>query len=280
MGPGGFRPRRVRALGERVVFSNGIGLLGGFAALLLVIFQGDTHALIPLYAIGVFLSFTFSQAGMVQHWRDRKGRGWRKKLAINLSGAIATGVATVVLAVTKFTHGAWVVVVLIPLFIVMFRRIRWHYKMADWQLSLEMYERPQNPPPNIMVMPVASVNRAVVLAVDYVRQRAQDIRAVHVDVDSEETARVKADWEKWGTGIPLVILPSPYRSYLGPLLEYIEKAREENPGGWVTVALAEVLPARWWETLLHNQRALLIKAAVLFKFRIVVIDVPYHLGPY
>jgi len=275
-----FLPHQMRNVGDRLAFSNGIFILGLSAALLLIIFQGDTHALIPLYAIGVFLSFTLSQAGMVRHWQDRKGRGWRKKFAINLTGAVATGMATVVLAITKFTHGAWVVIFLIPLLIGMFKKIQWHYKMADWQLSLAMYDRPKHPPPNVVVMPIGSVNRAVIIALDYVRQRAHDIRAVHVDVDHEETAKVKADWEKWGTGIPLVILPSPYRSFLQPLLDYIEKVREENPGSWVTVVLGEVVPARWWENLLHNQRALLIKAALLFKFRVIVTDVPYHLGPY
>jgi len=275
-----FLPHQMRSVGDRLAFSNGIFILGLSAGLLLIIFRGDTHALIPLYAIGVFLSFTLSQAGMVQHWRDLKGRGWRKKFAINLTGAIATGMATVVLAITKFTHGAWVVLFLIPLLIGMFRKIRWHYNMAEWQLSLTMYERPKGPPPNIVVVPIGSVNRPVVMAVDYLRQRAQDIRAVHVDVDPEETAKVKEDWEKWGAGIPLVIVSSPYRSFLEPLLDYIEQVRQESPGGWVTVALAEVLPSRWWENLLHNQRALLIKAALLFKFRVIVTDVPYHLGPY
>jgi len=275
-----FLPHQMRSVGDRLSFSNGIFILGLSAGLLLIIFRGDTHALIPLYAIGVFLSFTLSQAGMVQHWLDLKGRGWRKKFAINLTGAIATGVATVVLAITKFTHGAWVVLFLIPLLIGMFRKIRWHYNMAEWQLSLTMYERPKGPPPNIVVIPIGSVNRPVVMALDYLRQRAQDIRAVHVDVDPEETAKVKEDWEKWGAGIPLVIVSSPYRSFLEPLLDYIEQVRQESPGGWVTVALAEVLPAHWWETLLHNQRALLIKAALLFKFRVIVTDVPYHLGPY
>ena len=275
-----FLPRQMRNVGDRLAFSNGIFILGLSAALLLIIFRGDTHALIPLYAIGVFLSFTLSQTGMVRHWQDRKGRGWRKKFAINLTGAVATGVATVVLAMTKFTHGAWMVIVLIPILIGMFKKIQWHYRMADWQLELTMYERPKNPPPNVVVMPIGTVNRAVVIAMDYVRQRAPDFRVVHVDVDPDETVKVREDWEKWGLGLPLVILPSPYRSFLEPFLDYIEKVREEHPGGWVTVALAEVLPARWWENLLHNQRALLIKAAVLFKFRVIVTDVPYHLGPY
>ncbi len=268
----------MRVQGDRLAFSNGILILGACAALLLIIFRGNTHALIPLYAVGVFLSFTLSQSGMVRHWQDHRRQGWRKALAINLTGAVATGVATVVLTVTKFTHGAWVVIVLIPLLIVMFRKIRWHYRIADWQLALDMYERPKLPPPNIMVMPISTVNRAVVMALDYARERGQDLRAVYVDLNPEETVKIKEQWEQWGAKVPLVILPSPYRSFLGPLLHYIEGVRQSHPGGWVTVVLPEVIPAKLWQNLLHNQRALLIKAALLFKFRVVVVDVPYHLG--
>jgi amino acid transporter len=276
-----FLPHQMRQQGDRLAFSNGILILGLCAAVLLVIFRGDTHALIPLYAIGVFLSFTLSQAGMVRHWQDHKQPGWRKALAINLTGAVATGVATVVLALTKFTHGAWVVIFLIPVLILMFRKIQWHYRIADWQLSLDMYDRPKLPPPNIMLIPISGVNRAVVMALDYARQcAAQDLRAMYVDLDQAETLRVKEQWEKWGTSTPLVILPSPYRSFLAPLLQYIESVRKDHPGGWVTVVLPEVIPAKFWQNLLHNQRALLIKAALLFKFRVIVIDVPYHLGPY
>ena len=275
-----FLPRQMRTQGDRLAFSNGIVILGAFAALLLVIFQGDTHALIPLYAVGVFLSFTLSQAGMVHHWLDRKGRGWRKALAINLTGAIATGAATVVLAITKFTHGAWVVVFLIPVLIAMFRKIRWHYRLAEWQLSLDMYERPPTPSKNIVIMPISGVDRATVMALDYAREHGGDLRAVHIEVDPAETVTFKRDWDKWGNGVPLVVLPSPYRSFLAPMLDYIEDVRRQNPTTWITVVLPEVLPAIWWQNLLHNQRALLIKAALLFKFRVVVTDVPYHLGPY
>jgi hypothetical protein len=129
-------------------------------------------------------------------------------------------------------------------------------------------------------MPISRVNRAVVMALDYVRPQCGDVRAVHVDLEPEETAAIKRDWTKWGEGVQLVILPSPYRSFMTPLLEYIEETRQQSHGGWVTVALPEVLPARWWENLLHNQRALLIKGALLFKPRVIVTDVPYHLGPY
>src|SRR5437764_9831494 len=249
-----FLPHQMRVQGDRLAFSNGILILGACAALLLIIFRGDTHALIPLYAIGVFLSFTLSQSGMVWHWLDSKCKGWRKALAINLTGAVATGVATVVLAITKFTHGAWVVIVLIPMLIMMFRKIRWHYRIADWQLALDMYDRPKEPPPNVMVMPISGVNRAVVMALDYAFQCGRDLRAVYVDLDPNETVNVKGQWEKWGAKIPLVILPSPYRSFLTPLLKYIESVRQDYPGGWVTVVLPEVIPARFWQNLLHNQR--------------------------
>ena len=276
----GFLPRQMRSLGDRLAFSNGILILGVCAAVLLIVFRGDTHALIPLYAVGVFLSFTLSQSGMVRHWLELKGEGWRKALAINMTGAVATGVATVVLALTKFTHGAWVVIVLVPLLIGMFRKIQWHYRIADWQLALDMYERPRTPPPNVLVMPINGVNRSIVMALDYARRCGEDLRAVYVDLDPDETIKIKGQWERWGGGTPLVILPSPYRSFLAPLLNYIQTVRQEQPGVWVTVVLSEVIPARWWQNLLHNQRALLIKAALLFQFRVVVIDVPYHLGPY
>jgi hypothetical protein len=131
-----------------------------------------------------------------------------------------------------------------------------------------------------MVMPISTVNRAVIMALDYARERGQDLRAVYVDLNPEETVKIKEQWEQWGAKIPLVILPSPYRSFLGPLLQYIEGVRQSHPGGWVTVVLPEVIPAKLWQNLLHNQRALLIKAALLFKFRVVVVDVPYHLALY
>lgn len=279
----GFLPHQMSEIGDKLVFSNGIMLLGAFAALLLVLFQGDTHALIPLYAIGVFLSFTLSQGGMVQYWRSawRFGRrpGARKALAINLAGCLATGVATVVLAATKFLHGAWAVIVLIPLLMVMFRTIRAHYTLADWALSLSQYSRSARPRKTMYLMPVSGVNRAVVYALDHVLDNigTPNLRAVFVDTDPAVTAEVKAQWDKWGRGVPLVIIPSPFRSIVASVLQYVEQVRQENLGGWVTVVLPEVVPGRWWQTLLHNQRALLIKGALLFKYNTIVLDVPYHL---
>jgi amino acid transporter len=273
----GYMPHQMAIMGDRLVFSNGIVILGFFSCLLIVFFEGDTHALIPLYAVGVFLSFTLAQAGMVQRWLNKKGPHWRKKLTVNGVGAVTTAVATVIIASTKFLHGAWIVIVLIPLLILMFRSIRLHYRAVAQQVTLERGQRPPLPRRNSIVIPISGVNRAVVRAVDYARSRAGDIRAVLVDVDKEETAKIEMQWAQWGCGVHLVVLPSPYRSVMRSLLEFIEDQLQKDPDGWVTVIIPEILPARWWQNILHNQRALMLKAALLFKDRVILTDVPYHL---
>ena len=273
----GYMPHQMSGMGDRLVFSNGIIILGVFSCFLIVFFRGDTHALIPLYAVGVFLSFTLSQAGMVRRWIEKKGPHWRKKLFVNGVGAVTTAVATVIIASTKFLHGAWIVIVLIPLLIAMFRAIRSHYQAVAEQVTLERGQRPPLPRRNTIVIPIGGVNRAVVRAVDYARSRSGDIRAVLVDVDKEETAKIEIQWAQWGCGVHLVVLPSPYRSVMGSLLEYIEELLEKDPNGWVTVIIPEILPARWWQNILHNQRALMLKAALLFKDRVILTDVPFHL---
>ncbi|SPP65782.1 APC family permease [Nitrospira lenta] len=273
----GYMPHQMASFGDRLVFSNGIFILGFFACLLLVIFHGDTHALIPLYAIGVFVSFTLSQAGMVKRWLVKRGLHWRKKLVVNGIGAITTGVATVIIATTKFMQGAWIVFLLVAILIMMFRGIRSHYKAVAEQVSLTRDTRPPRPRRNLVIMPIGGVNRSVVRAVDYARSRGGEIRAILVDVDKEETALVEIKWAQWGCGVPLVVLPSPYRSILGSILDYIEDLQQKDPDCWITVVIPEILPARWWQNILHNQRALLLKGALLFKDRVVLTDVPYHL---
>ena len=273
----GYMPHQMASFGDRLVFSNGIFILGFFACLLLVIFHGDTHALIPLYAIGVFVSFTLSQAGMVKRWLVKRGLHWRKKLVVNGIGAITTGVATVIIATTKFVQGAWIVFLLVAILIMMFRGIRSHYKAVAEQVSLTRDTRPPRPRRNLVIMPIGGVNRSVVRAVDYARSRGGEIRAILVDVDKEETALVEMKWAQWGCGVPLVVLPSPYRSILGSILDYIEDLQQKDPDCWITVVIPEILPARWWQNILHNQRALLLKGALLFKDRVVLTDVPYHL---
>lgn len=273
----GYMPHQMATFGDRLVFSNGIIILGFFACLLLVIFEGDTHALIPLYAIGVFVSFTLSQAGMVKRWLTIKGIHWRKKLIVNGVGAATTGIATAIIASTKFMHGAWIVFLLVALLIIMFRQIRSHYKAVAEQVSLSRDSRPPRPRRNIVLIPVGGVNRSVVRAVDYARSRGGEIRALLVDVDKEETALIEIQWAQWGGGVPLIVVPSPYRSILGSILGYIEEQRQKDPECWITVVVPEILPARWWQNILHNQRALMLKAALLFKDRVVLTDVPFHL---
>ena len=273
----GFMPHQMATFGDRLVFSNGILILGFLACLLLVIFHGDTHALIPLYAIGVFVSFTLSQAGMVRRWLVKRGLHWRKKLMVNGVGAVTTGIATVIIASTKFMQGAWIVFLLVALLIVMFRGIKTHYKAVSEQIALTRDVRPPRPRRNIVIIPIGNVNRSVVRAVDYARSRGGEIRALLVDVDKEETALIQIKWAQWGGGIPLIVVPSPYRSILGSVLDYIEDQRQQDPECWITVVVPEILPARWWQNILHNQRALMLKASLLFKDRVVLTDVPYHL---
>lgn len=273
----GFMPHQMATFGDRLVFSNGIIILGFFACLLLVLFQGDTHALIPLYAIGVFVSFTLSQVGMVRRWLIKKGHHWRKKLIVNGVGAVATGIATVIIASTKFMQGAWIVFLLVALLIMMFRGIRSHYQAVAEQVMLSRDARPPRPRRNLVLIPIGAVNKAVLRAVDYARSRGGEVRAVLIDVDKEETALVEIKWAQWGCGVPLVVLPSPYRSILRALLDYVEENLDKDPDCWITVVLPEILPARWWQNILHNQRALLLKASLLFKDRVILTDVPFHL---
>ncbi len=272
-----YMPHQMAIMGDRLVFSNGILILGFFSCLLIVLFQGDTHALIPLYAVGVFLSFTLSQAGMVKRWVAKRGPHWRKKLCINGAGAVATGIATLIIGSTKFMHGAWIVVALLPLLIMWFRAVHAHYDAVAQQVGLTRDTRPPQPRRNTVIIPISGVNRAVIRAVDYARGRGADVRAVLVDIDTEETAKTEIKWAQWGCGVPLIVLPSPYRSILRSLLEYIEELLKKDSDGWVTVVIPEILPARWWQNILHNQRALMLKAALLFKERVILTDVPYHL---
>jgi amino acid transporter len=273
-----FVPRQFASLGERLVFSNGILVLAGFAALLIVIFGGDTHALIPLYAVGVFISFTLSQAGMVRHWLVEKGPRWRARLVVNGVGALTTGLVTLVIAATKFTHGAWIVVLVIPILVWSFMAMQRHYTEVAVGLSLEGFEGPPEFNHTVLVL-IGDVHRGVVRAVQYARTLAPTaaVRAVYVETDPAQTRRLEDKWARWGLGVPLVVLTSPYRSLLRPLLDYLDQIQARGDDQMVTVVLPEFLPRRWWQHILHNQTALLVKGALLFRRNLVVADVPYLL---
>jgi hypothetical protein len=277
-------PRQLTGLGDRLVFTNGIFLLALGTGILIAAFGGQSHLLIPLFAVGVFLAFTFSQAGMVVHWWRDGGRGWVLKALLNGVGALATLATLLVVGFTKFREGAWITVLLIPLFVATFYRIQSHYREVAHELSLHGLPPSLKPlPPSRVVIPISGVHRGIVNAVDFARGISTDISAVYVEFSPKETEEVREKWERWWPDIPLVVVPSPYRSVLQPLLEFLERTdAEHNDGQLATVVLPEFIPARWWQGLLHNQTALLLKAALLFNRgqpgrERVVIDVPYHL---
>jgi amino acid transporter len=273
-----FVPRQFANQGDRLVFSNGILILSGFSILLIVAFQGDTHSLLPLYAVGVFLSFTLSQSGMVRRWLRLREKGWRWRVWVNGVGAAATGIVLLTLAVTKFVEGAWIVVVVIPCLVTVFVAMHRHYDEVAEELSLEGFETPPEFRHTVLVL-IGDVHRGVVRAVQYARTLAQTaaVRAVYVETDPVRTARIEERWSKWGLGVPLVVLTSPYRSLLRPLLDYLDQIQSRGDDQMVTIVLPEFLPRHWWQHILHNQTALLVKGALLFRKNVVVADVPYLL---
>jgi hypothetical protein len=273
----GYLPRQLQNRGDRLAFSNGILGLGAFAALLLVVFQGETHALIPLYMVGVFLAFTLSQAGMVVRWRRLRSSGWRRRAVVNGLGAAVTALVLVVVAVTKTTEGAWLTLVLIPAHVAFFRATRRHYQAVAAQLRLPAIPPPTSPRRHVVVLLIGGVHRAVINALDYARSVGGDVRAVYVALEPAATDDVRAHWAVWGRGVPLVVLDSEYRSLLTPVDRYLSTLADD-PDVDVTVVLPEFVPARWWHHLFHNQRALLIKAFLLRRPNVAVTNVPFHLA--
>jgi hypothetical protein len=273
-----YLPRQLSNRGDKLVFSNGIVMLGLLSALLLVLFRGETHLLIPLYAVGVFTAFTLSQAGMVRHWIKDKGKGWFKNAIINGAGGIVTGVVLVIIAVEKFSHGAWIILIAIPLLVLVTQKIHQHYLAVADQLSLETcitgetgYKH------HSVIIPVSGIQQAVINAVKYAKALSDDVVAVYVCIDPVETARVQARWDKHCMGVPLHVLESPYRSIMEPLTSYIDEVQKRFREGVITVVLPEFVPSKWWHHLLHNQTALFIKGVLLFKKGVVSTSVPFHL---
>ncbi len=271
-----FLPRQLANIGDRLVYSNGIVLLAVLASVLVWMFRGVTHYLIPLYAIGVFLSFTLSQAGMVKHWMDLRGPGWQKSAVINGLGALCTGIVLIVIAATKFLLGAWIVVILIPVLVLMLLRIRSHYREVQRLLSLENCDPPKPFHHTVCVL-VPGVHRGVIPALEYARSISREVRGVYVEIEPKETGRVHEKWARWAPDIPLVVLESPYRALVEPVMRYLDEVEQERPDDIVTVVIPEHVAKRWWAKLLHNHSGLMLKFALLGKRDIVVTNVRYHL---
>ena len=332
-----FLPRQFASRGDRLVFSNGVIILALLSAILVAAFKGDTSRLIPLYAVGVFLSFTLSQSGMVRHWlkegrslrtrrandRDRNGKDngsgkystmvtdegerlddihvsitpealagrnpidfavvqkeashWQRSIVINGLGAVATSIVLCVLILTKFIHGAWVVIVLVPILVMMFRSVHRHYLEVARQLTTQGLEK-LRPIRHEVIVPISGIHRGVIRALEYAKSIAPEhVTAVYVDLDDEATRKLREKWNQWGAGVELVVLASPYRSLIRPLTRHIERIRKQHNNDMLTVVLPEFVTARWWHQLLHNQSSLLLKGALLFKKGVIVTSVPYHL---
>lgn len=277
-----FLPRQLANLGDRLVYANGILLLGLFASLLVIGFGARTHALIPLYAVGVFMSFTLNQAGMVRHWFKLRSSGWRHLALINGVGATATAVVLMVVAITKFTGGAWIILLLVPTLVFIFRQIHRHYENVAEQLSLAG-RWPVAVRRHTIIVPVADLHRGVIKAVEYAQALGGNLRAVTVEINPEATEALRHRWAEALPQVTLHVVPSPYRSVTEPLVEFIDQFVQEE-GDYVTVLVPEFVPARWWHHLLHNQTALALKLALLYgrqdwrgRFRIIT-DVPFYLS--
>ncbi len=280
-----FLPSQFAFRGDRLAFSTGIVSLALLAILLLIVFNGITTQLINLYAVGVFMSFTLSQGGMILHWwRLRKEhKGWLRSMIINGLGAVTTLVVSLVIAITKFLEGAWIVVILIPLLVLMFMAISRHYQRVERGKVSDIPIHPQDIRHRVIV-PIAGLDRAAIQSLAYARSISKHVIAVHVAVDVDDANKVREAWERWQKHLAeeeetqLIIIESPYRSLSRPLLAYIDTIHELFPTDTVTVILPEFVVAHWWEQILHNQTAFRLKAALLFRPGIVVTSVPQHLS--
>jgi amino acid transporter len=274
----GYMPRQLANRGDRLGYSNGILILGFAAALLLIGFGGDTHALIPLFAVGVFVSFTLSQVGMARRWLQARSPGWRHKATINAIGGTATLVATFVILEAKLLDGAWIVCLILVVLVWAFSRVRGHYDEASRELTVAPADLPApSPPKHVVLVPVARLDRAVVATVSYALSLSDHVVAVHVTDDLVAATSLQNEWLDWGVRVPLVVLESRYRHLVGNLVEYAEFVRAHYPDECLTVLLPEFVPRRWWQHALHNQTTLALKAALLFHPGIVVTSVPFHL---
>jgi hypothetical protein len=290
-----FLPRQLTFRGSRLVYSNGIVTLAVIASVLIIIFRANVSSLIPLYAIGVFLSFTLSQTGMARRWKKigqlketeeivepgsvlRYTPGWRSKMFINGFGAVCTFIVMMIFAVTKFTEGAWIVLIIIPVLVKVFFTIHGHYKDLASQLTLDTFSGlPARQPRHRVIMPVSGIHQGTMEALRYAKILSDDVTAVHISMDPDETEKVQNKWKIWGEGTRLVILDSPFRLFIEPLLKYLEEIIDNRqPNETITIVVPQFIPSKRWHQALHMRTAEFLRQELLSKRGVVVTDVPYH----
>ncbi len=271
-----FMPRHFADRGERLAFSFGILVLAALASVVLVAFSGSVTALIPLYTIGVFLAFTLSQTGLVRRWLRLRPRRWKITIVINGVGAVVTGVVLAITITTKFEHGAWMVLIVMPLLVLLLHGISTHYTAAQDSLVVEdLREDLPKPPQPMVIVPVARLDRTAVRALTFASSISDHVRAVHIATSHESAAAFQERWNAWAGHVPLELIVSPYRSLVPPLLTYIDRVavNRDRP---LTIVVSQFVPRHWWEFFLHSQTAFRLKLALLFRPDTIVIDVPYH----
>ncbi|MGB8645648.1 MAG: APC family permease [Anaerolineae bacterium] len=275
----GFLPHQLAIRGDRLAFSYGIIILGMVASLLIIIFQGDTHALIPLYAVGVFLAFTMSQLGMIQHWRRLRTPGWKRSIAINVAGAAMCAIVLVIAILTKFIHGAWIIVILIPTLVVLFYLIHRHYATVEQELLLKVNGNGHKLGNirQIVIVPLSELNLASARALEFAHSISSVVHVVHVAQSEEQVAVLRDKLRRFDPDSRLVVLESPYRATLDPLLSYIDALHGQDREAFITVIVPEFLTAHWWQRFLHNGTADQLNRALRPHPNIAVVNVPYVL---
>lgn len=275
-----FLPRQLTSVGDRLVFSNGIIGLTIASLILVIAFEGSTHALIPLYAVGVFLSFTLSQSGMIVHHLKVREPHWQLGTAINSVGALTTLIVLIVISVSKFTSGAWMVIIFIPSLVFFFKQIKKHYISVGVKLSTDTRNKElldSDIKDLITIVPISGIHPGVVKALKYACSISHDVRVVYIDIDKTQTEKIEKSWATFGLGVKLNIVHSPFRSVLSPLLNYIDTVKGEVQSDMITVVIPEFVTKKWYHQFLHNQMTFVLRTMLRLKPGIVVTSVRYHL---
>ena len=273
----GYMPRQLTQLGDRLAFDNGIIALGLLSTIFIIAKKGSVDLLIPFFTIGVFLAFTMSQTGMIRHWLKQKGNGWQFKLLINGVGALATFVVLLDIVIEKFFDGAWLVIVLVAILLLLFHTISNHYKNLALKLAITPQTVCATRNKNTVLVLIRDVNAGTLKSVDYARSIGIDCKAIYVETNPEYTADLKEEWQQYFPDVSLIILPSPYRSLIQPIMDYLDELHKEQPNQTITVVIGEYVSNKWWQSLLHGNTGLLLKLAFLARNDVVVSNVRYSI---